>query len=209
MARINSDAKHLAVLRQRFARDGVLPSYAGISEALGFGSKNASVKLVQRLTQKGFIRSGAGGRLAPQPKFFGIPLATDPVRAGRPQGADNPELVEMMSLDTYLIDSPTSTMLVPVRGDSMVEAGILDGDLAVVDTKPNAQAGDIVVAEIDGEFTLKELRYRGDRAYLQPRHPTMAAIWPRGSLRLVGVVRGIVRRTIRRRSTGTNSRRPA
>jgi SOS-response transcriptional repressor LexA len=196
---MNSDAKHLAVLRQRFARDGVLPSYAGISKALGFRSKNASVKLVQRLAQRGFIRSGAGGRLAPQPKFFGIRLATDPVRAGRPQTADHPELVEMLSLDSYLIDSPTSTILVPVKGDSMVEAGILDGDLAVVDTKPSAQAGDIVVAEVDGEFTLKELRYRGDRAYLQPRHPTMAAIWPRGSLRVVGVVRGIVRRTSRRR----------
>ncbi len=196
---MNTDAKHLAVLRQRFACEGVLPSYAGMSKALGFRSKNASVKLVQRLAQKGFIRSCAGGRLAPQPKFFGVRLATDPVRAGRPQGADNADLGEMISLDSYLIDSPTSTIVVSVKGDSMVEAGILDGDLAVVDTKANAHAGDFIVAQVDGEFTLKELRYRGDRAYLQPRHPTMAAIWPRGSLSVVGVVRGIVRRTSRRR----------
>jgi SOS regulatory protein LexA len=190
----NADAQHLAVLRDRYAKDGVMPSYAGICEMLGFGSKAASFKLAQRLTKQGFLRKGPCGRLVPTSRFLGIPLAVDPVRAGQPQAAANAMEAELVTLDAYLVDSPSSTLLIRVRGDSMIEAGILDGDLAVVDRDRSACTGDVVVAEIDGEFTVKELRYRGAEPVLQPRHPTMDAIRPQRPWQVFGVVCGIVRR---------------
>ncbi len=184
-----------------------MPSYAGISEMLGFESKAASFKLAQRLTQQGFLRRGPHGRLVPTSRFLGIPLAADPVRAGQPQAASNAMEAELVTLDSYLVDSPLSTLLVRVKGDSMIEAGILDGDLAVVDRDKNARAGDIVVAKIDGEFTVKELKYRGTEPVLQPHHPTMSAIQPQGPWQVFGVVCGIVRRLPRAPRSGRTGRR--
>ena len=195
----NTDDAHLSLLRDRYARDGVLPSYADMGRMLGFASKGASFKLAQRLAEQGFLRKGPGGRLVPTERFIGIPLAADSVRAGPPQAASGTVEAELVTLDAYLIDAPSSTILVRVKGDSMIDAGILDGDLAVVNRGLEAIAGDIVVADIDGELTVKELKYSGSMPFLQPHHPRMDAIRPDVPWQVVGVVCGIVRRLARER----------
>lgn len=171
-----------------------MPSYAGIGEVVGFKAKNAAVKLARRLTEQGFLKSAPGGRLAPTPRFFGLSLVDATVRAGVPDAIVEQLDAELVTLDSLLIPDPSKTVLVRVKGDSMVEAGILDGDLAVVERSQTASSGEFVVAVIDEEFTLKELRYDGLRSMLVPHNSKYSVIRPSQTLQIFGIVRGIVRR---------------
>lgn len=193
MPQPNVDAQYLARLRDHYARYGAIPSYALMSHVVGFG-KTAAVKLAQRLTAAGYLRPAPGGKLVPADKFFELPLVDVPVRAGAPEAIHTQEAAELITLDSFLIDSPSTSVLVRVKGFSMRDAGILDGDLAVVNRTDTARAGQFVVAIIDGEFTLKELRYEGKQPVLHPHNPEHAILRPKGALDIFGVVRGIVRR---------------
>lgn len=194
MSATNSDSAYLGQLRDHYARHGALPSYAGISEVVGFRAKTAAVKLAQRLTAAGFLRNAPGGKLAPADRFFELPLADVPVRAGSAETIDGQVGAELVTLDSFLIDSPSTTVLVRVKGDSMIEAGVLDGDLAVVDRAKTAQAGEFIVAVVDGEFTFKQLRIEAGQPFLQPHNAKLSAVHPKSTLEVFGVVRGIVRR---------------
>jgi repressor LexA len=193
MARTNNDQAHLRRLRDMYARMGCLPSYSQISRGLGFKTKNAAFKLAQRLIASGHLTKSAGGRLAPGPAFFTLELSDDEVRAGFGADGNATGLVQAQALDQLLMARPSRTVLVKVRGDSMLNVGILSGDVAVVETKSQASTGDIVVAEIDGSQTIKE--FRSDRG--QPRLVSHGldskAVTPERTLNIIGVVRGIVR----------------
>jgi DNA polymerase V len=96
-----------------------------------------------------------------------LPLFAYPVRAGFPSPADD-YIERRLSLDEHLIANKDSTFFVRASGNSMVGAGIFDGDIMVVDKSLDAQVGDIVVAVVDGEFTVKYLAEREGRTYLKP-----------------------------------------
>lgn len=194
MGQSNTDASHLSRLRDHYAKYGVLPSYAGMGEVLGFRAKNAAVKLAQRLSLAGYLKSAPGGRLVPTPRFFEVPLFDTPVHAGLPQAIEGQAAAEHVTIESYLIESPSSTVLVRVRGDSMKDAGICDGDLAIVDRALAPAAGAFVVALVDGDFTLKELGYHGKWPVLIPHNADFEPIRPADELEVFGVVRGIVRK---------------
>jgi SOS-response transcriptional repressor LexA len=194
MSRINVDDRHLDRLRDHYARYGALPSYAGISAVVGFQAKTPAVKLAQRLKEKGFLQTAPGGRLVPTAQFFERPLLSSPVRAGIPTEVVTEVAEERMTLDSYLIESPSKTVLVRVKGDSMRDAGVFEGDLAVVERAEAAQSGQFVVAVVDDEFTLKELRFEGKQPVLVPHNEAYPTIRPAGGLEIFGVVRGVVRR---------------
>jgi SOS-response transcriptional repressor LexA len=188
--RQNQDARHLAKLQDHYARHGVLPSYAGISDLVGFRAKNAAVKLVSRLLKVGYLRIAPNGRLAPDHKFFDRPFLAS-VPASRP---DTLEMsLETMSIDRYLIDRPSRTALVKVKGESMKDAGIYDGDVVVVECRESASAGEFVVARVDGEYTLKELDFEGKRPVLRPHNSAFPVLRPM-RIEIVGIVRGVARR---------------
>jgi repressor LexA len=84
--------------------------------------------------------------------------------------------------------------MVPVKGDSMIDAGIHDGDIVVVERAKAAQSGDFVVAIVDDEFTLKELALEKGKFILKPHNPAYPVIRPQGQLEIFGVVTGLVRR---------------
>lgn len=192
---LNSDGVHLARLRDHYAAHGAMPpSYAGIGEVVGFRTKNAAVKLARRLTDSGFLKAAPGGKIAPTPRFFELPVAQAKVPAGIPAAIGGESAAELITLDSFLVAKPSHTVLVRVKGDSMRDAGILDGDLAVVERTEDARAGDFVVAWVDEEFTLKELRYEGRQAVLVPHNPSHTPIRPGRALEIFGKVRGIVRR---------------
>ena len=128
---------------------------------VGFKAKNAAVKLASRLTVAGYLRPAPGGKLAPTPRFFAIPLFDSRVQAGLAESVAGEEAGELVTIDSYLIAVPSKTVLLRVKGDSMRDAGVLDGDLAVVERSQSASAGEFVVAVVDGDFTLKELGYEG------------------------------------------------
>ena len=99
-------------------------------------------------------------------KKFKIPLLTDSVSAGFPSPADD-YTEENIDLNEHLISNPFSTFFLRVKGDSMINAGIKDKDLIIVDKSLIAKPGDIVIAMIDGEFTIKRLSIKNNELYLK------------------------------------------
>lgn len=193
MARTNKDQEHLRRLRDTYARMGCFPSYSHMAKALGFKAKNAAFKLTQRLVATGHLAKSTGGRLAPGPGFFTMDLSEDEVRAGFGADGNATGLVQAQTLDQLLVSRPSKTVFLKVRGESMVDAGILSGDVAVVETSLAATHGDIVVAEIDGSYTIKELRIAQGRHRLVSHGVDTRTLAPKETLNIIGVVRGIVR----------------
>lgn len=124
-----------------------------------------------------------------------VPLYFEPVSAGFPSPAD--DYVETaLDLNEYLVNNPAATFMVRVTGDSMIEAGIHDGDVLVVDRSRDPAPGKIVVAVLDGELTVKRLQERDGKPVLVPENPAYRPIVvERGQELFVwGVVSGVVRR---------------
>ncbi len=118
----------------------------------------------------------------------------DSVRAGGAAPATQVQ-PEMIGLDTYLIRDPEHTVLLSVAGDSMIKAGLFDGDMLVVDTGKKAKIGDIVIAVVDMEFTVKYLEKDATgKMYLQPANEKYTAIYPDEELQIYGVVLGSLRK---------------
>jgi repressor LexA len=188
-----NDHEHLATLQGYYAEHRVLPSYARLMSLLGFASKSAVKKVLERLENAGMLERTLDGDWAPSERFFERAIATQPVPAGTPISADA-DIHEQISIDRFLIDQPAKTVLIRVKGDSMVDAGIRHGDLAVVERKTEASQGDIVVAVVDDEFTLKTLARDKDGYHLLPANPSYSVIRPNGKLEIFGVLVGLVRR---------------
>ncbi|MEO1767176.1 LexA family protein [Thiobacter aerophilum] len=186
------DADYLAKLQDFYARHRVLPAYSTMGELLGLRSKSSVAALVGRLKLAGYLETAPDRRLKPTARFFERPRV-DGVRAGRPHPAGEGGS-EALTLDEYLIERPSRTVLIPVKGDSMIDAGIRDGDIVVVERKPTAEVGDIVVAVVDNEFTLKYLDKDRQGFLLRAANPAYAPIRPAGSLEIYGVVVGLVRK---------------
>ncbi|MCX8086927.1 MAG: umuDC operon-like protein [Rhodocyclaceae bacterium] len=188
------DAEYLARLRDYYASAHRIPSLQRICDLMGFASKTAAKKLLERLERAGFVeKTPEGDAWMPTERFFERPLAATPVRAGAPDSIEGAQ-GDLFLVDRYLIRQPSRTVLVPVKGDSMADAGIYEGDLVVVERDRPARAGDFVVAIVDDAFTLKELALEEGRFVLKPRNPAYPVIRPRGELEIFGVVTGLVRR---------------
>ena len=115
------------------------------------------------------------------------------VEAGFPSPAEE-ELVDNISLDDLLIQNREATFLLKVSGDSMTGAGIMPGDMVIVDKGRTAKSGDIVIAQVDGEWTMKFLRKRKDDVVLVPANPKYQPIRPKTELKISGVVTAVVRK---------------
>jgi repressor LexA len=190
----NKDLEHLDRLRDYYAENRRIPSFQRIAELLDFASKTASSKLIKRLESDGFVeRTTDDDAWIPTRRFFERPLAGHFVRAGAPDAIEATG-AEPFLVDDYVVRKPSRTIMVPVRGDSMVDAGIHDGDIAVVERRPDAKPGDFVIAIVDNELTLKELVLEGGKFVLKPHNPAYPVIRPRGELEIFGVMVGLVRR---------------
>ena len=127
-----------------------------------------------------------------------IPFFSDPVKAGFPSPAQD-YVERTLDLNELCIRHPSATFFVRVEGDSMIEAGIYDGDVLVVDRSVDAEHGDIVVAAVGNEFTVKELCTRPSLMLL-PRNPAYKPIRPRNGeeLNIFGVVTNVIRQMKRK-----------
>ena len=189
----NRDHEHLAKLRDYYVDARRIPSQQRIAQLLGF-SKAAARKLLERLEAQGFLdRTPDDDAWVPAKRFFERAVADAGVPAGAPVLA-NDVSGEPFYVDEYLVRRPSRTVMIPICGESMLEAGIHVGDVAVVDRGLSAKAGDFVVAIVDNELTLKELAKERGAFVLRPHNKAFAVIRPRGSLEIYGVVVGIVRR---------------
>ncbi|MER2996161.1 LexA family protein [Pontibacter populi] len=117
------------------------------------------------------------------------------VRAGFPSPAADYS-ADPIDLNRYIADNPTATFLARVEGDSMIGAHIEPDDLAVIDRSVKATSGNIVLAFVEGEFTIKRLVIKKDGAYLQPENPNYKTIKidrPDGG-HIWGVVVGVIKK---------------
>jgi repressor LexA len=187
-----NDERHLAALRTYWKEHQAFPSMAKLCDVVGLSSTSSVFTLVGRLVDAGFLER-VEGRIAPTRRFFARPVLGT-VRAGQPQ-LESQEAPDVLTIDDYLIDDPNRTILCRVRGDSMKDAGLLDGDMVVVERNSPTKPGDVVVAVVDGEMTVKTLRMTRQGAFwLEAANPAYEPIHPVGSLDLLGVVVGSFRR---------------
>lgn len=189
---MSNDRSYLDQLQDYYAQHRVLPSYATIAGLLGLKSKSSVAALVARLKLQNYLETAPDRRLKPGARFFERALEGS-VRAGFPSPAHDPQR-DTLTIDEYLVERPSQTVLVTVKGDSMIDAGIHPGDIVAVERKPAANVGDIVVAIVDNEFTLKYLEREKGLFILRPANPAYPVIRPSGSLEIFGVVVGLVRK---------------
>lgn len=190
----------IAAIQQR----GIPPTYREIGDALGISSTNGVADHVKALVRKGYLRKAGGGaargiqltekaRPVERGDTVSVPVI-GAVAAGLPILADE-NYERSLHLDASLLSGGDSVYALNVRGDSMVEEGILDGDLVIVRSQATARNGDIVVALVDDEATVKFFFREGDRIRLQPAHPTMDPIYvdARNQTAVQGIVVGVFR----------------
>lgn len=124
-----------------------------------------------------------------------LPIFASSVSAGFPSPAED-YAEGRLDLNEYLVEHEAATFYVRVKGHSMTGAGILDGDVIAVDKSLEARSGDIVVAVVDNELTVKELSLQGDAIRLLPHNPdfTPTIFKPGQELMIWGVVKGVVRK---------------
>lgn len=169
-----------------------MPTYVEMMKLFGFKSKNAVARLVDKLVEAGAVGKDHLGRLVPTKIFDEVPLL-GLVKAGFPTAAEE-ELSDTLSLDEFLIEKKESTYLLEVDGDSMIEAHIMPGDIVLVERTNKAKDGQIVIAEIDGEWTMKYFREKGSKVWLQAANPRYPDIYPAEELKVAAVVKAVVRK---------------
>lgn len=178
------------LLVQTYGKDA-LPSLEVIRENLGYKSKNSIAQYLKTLKGVSLVKERSGRLYIKTPA--GAPLLATKVRAGFANALD--DIVDKrISFDEILqLDNP-SVFVFKVSGDSMVELGIFEGDYVSIKKTSDAQDGDIVLASIDGSFTLKTYRKKGQKIWLEAANPQYGNIYPKNSLTIFGVATGITRR---------------
>ena len=189
------DPVYLEKLQDYYAEHKVIPSYSVLATLWGISAKSWVSECVKRFEDAGFLDWTPDKQLKPGKRFFERAIAHAPVQAGLP----NPAITEgydfVSSIDEMVVRVPSKTQLIRVKGDSMVDAGILEGDYLVVEKQPHANVGEIVVAIVDNEFTVKYLDREKGAFVLKPANKAYPVIRPRGRLEIFGVMAGLVRRS--------------
>ena len=200
----------LDFVRERIAVQGLPPTWAEIAQAFGFRQTRAAQKHLQAIAARGhlvLLPGKARGIRLPQAGMPGfraghgdasLPLSVlGRVAAGAPIGADagaDAGVERVLMFDPALF-TPRPDYLLRVHGDSMRDEGILGGDLVAVHRQAQARDGQVVVARLDDELTIKRLQLQRDRIRLLPRNPDYAAIeiQPGQDFAIEGLYCGLVR----------------
>jgi repressor LexA len=195
----------LDFLRRFIEQHGYPPSYREMAADLGFKSTNGVAYQLRCLEEKGYLERKARGAPArairltakalpePRAELTSVPVLGQ-VAAGLPALAETmPD--EVLQLDAALCPA-RDVFALTVTGDSMVDAGIYEGDLVFVQRRTTARDGEVVVAVVDGETTVKTFRRRGQAVVLEPANSRLGPIVIARSsqLELAGVVVGLFRR---------------
>lgn len=175
-----------------FRENRRMPSFGEMVVLLDVKSKSVVNFWVDKLIDAGVLSKDPKGHLTFRTNTFAIPLAGS-VKAGFPSPEEE-ALCDILSMDEYLITKPDASFLLQVSGDSMTGEGIMEGDLVIVEKGRPPKIGDVVIAEVDGEWTMKYFRKKSGRVYLEAANPKYPVIWPKSELRLGGVVTAVIRK---------------
>jgi SOS regulatory protein LexA len=192
MARkLNIDEK-VKCLRQFYAARRRPPGYNEMLELFHYRSKCPVHHLLRKLEALGYMTID-NGKVAFTSKLTGTLKLLGTVQAGFPSPAEE-ELLDTLSLDEFLIDKPEATFMLKVTGDSMIDAGIHPGDIVLVERGTAPRDRDIVIAEVDGEWTMKYFMKDKRGVRLEPANVNYKPIRPTRSLQIGGVVRTVIRK---------------
>ncbi|HWC57854.1 MAG TPA: transcriptional repressor LexA [Candidatus Paceibacterota bacterium] len=168
-----------------------MPTYSEMMALFNFKSKNAVARVVEKMREAGLVTKDSLGKLLPTDVLNGTPFLGS-VKAGLPSSVE--EITETLTIDEYLIKRKDQTYLLEVEGESMIDAHIAHGDIVVAERSQGAKDGDIVIAHIDGAFTMKYFRQRNNKVWLEPANKQFAPLYPKHSLSVIAVIKGVIRR---------------
>ncbi len=205
MERLSRKQQHaLDLIVAKIKAQGYPPTLQELTEALGAASRNTAIKYLRILERKGHIvwehKKARGiqllerGRDGEEVEEVGLPLIGT-VAAGTPILAEQ-NIERYVTVPRYLLRSAGPHFLLRVRGDSMIGAGILPDDLVVVRSQPDAQVGEVVVALLDGEATVKRLAMKDGRRFLKAENPVVADIHPEADWSIQGKVVALIREEV-------------
>lgn len=169
-----------------------MPGYNEIMAFTGYKSKNAVYKFINKLVEQNIISKDSQGRLQPVRLLGEIPLL-GLVEAGFPSPAEE-DLLDTISLEDWIINKREASYMLRVKGDSMYDAGIRDGDMVVVERTSDIRQGDIVIAEIDGQWTMKYYHNSGGRISLVPANDAYPTLYPENTLTIPAKVVALIRK---------------
>jgi len=180
------------IIADFFRENRRMPSYGEMIGLLGVRSKSVVNFWMDKLIDAGIMEKDRKGHLTFTKTSWGIPMVGS-IQAGFPSPEEE-ALYDVIDLDEYLITKPEASFLLQVSGDSMIGEGIMAGDLVVVEKGRAAKNGDVVIAEVDGEWTMKYFRKQGEMIVLEAANPKYPAIRPQNELKLGGIVTAVVRK---------------
>jgi repressor LexA len=175
-----------------FRQQRRMPSYQEMLDLLGVKSKSVVNFWINKLIDANLLEKDNKGHLSFTKNAFAIPLVGS-IQAGFPSPEEE-ALRNVISMDEYLITRPETSFLLQVSGDSMTGAGIMEGDLVIIEKGRDPKTGDIVIAEVDGEWTMKYFHKKGKQIILEAANPKYPDIHPRTELRLGGIVTAVIRK---------------
>ena len=183
--------KAASKIREFYNHERRMPSFSEVATLFNYASKMAAHRLIEKLKIAGYLDKDRRGKLIPTSKIT-LPLL-GAVAAGFPSPAEE-GLVDVLSLDQYLVRNPEKSFMLKVSGDSMIDAGIHQGDLVIIEKDSAPQSGSIVLAHIDNEWTLKYFYKIKDKVFLRAANSKYPDLHPKLELSLGGVVTAVVRR---------------
>ena len=192
MPRKTNMQEKIGALRAFYTAERRVPGYNEMLRIFNYRSKNAVFGLLSRLEESGYITKNKG-KTALTDKLTGAIRLLGEVNAGFPSPAEE-ELIDTLSLDDFLVDRPEATFMLKVTGDSMIDAGIQPGDMVLVEKGKAPRNNDIVIAEVDGEWTMKYFMKDRRGVRLEPANKAYATIRPKNSLEIGGIVRTVIRK---------------
>ncbi len=169
-----------------------MPTYSEMLSLFNFKSKNAVFRIVEKLLEAGLVAKDHLGRLIPTETFGEIPKL-GLVKAGIPSDVEE-QILDTIKLDDFLIGNKKLTYMLEVDGDSMIDEHIEKGDTILVEKTNQAKDGEIVVAEVDGEFTLKYFRQKNGKVWLEAANKNYKPIYPTQSLNVIAKLKAVIRK---------------
>jgi len=169
-----------------------MPSFAELAKLWGYRTKSAVDYRLEKLIEAGIVAKDAAGKIVP--KNIGGARLLGLVEAGFPSPAEE-ELLDVLDFDEFLVPNKESSYILKVKGDSMIDAGIHPGDMVIVERKAQYKTGQIIIASVDGEYTMKYLRKdKKGNHYLEPANAKYKPIYPSETFRVEAVVTAVVRK---------------
>ena len=191
MWRTNSFENYKNKFVAHYFNNYTIPTIADVTTIIGVSSHASAHNFYKNMVTHGYLGKDKW-KYHPTDKLLSFPLF-ESVQAWFPSPATD-ELKDEMRIETYLIDNPAATILVKVKGDSMIDAWIHDGDTIILEKGAKHAIGDIVVAVVDNDYTLKYLAEEKGNYYLKPWNKEFDDIYPTETLEILWVVKWSFRR---------------